>query len=100
GGPLELHSFPTRRSSDLRPLSGFSETFSQYIVELADGGGSDRPELDKNAEGVLFVVDGEFTLTLNGSTYQLRPGSYAFIPPASRSEEHTSELQSRENLVC
>ncbi|MFC3287807.1 hypothetical protein ACFOHI_07395, partial [Paracoccus aerius] len=26
-----------------RPLSGFAETFSQYIVELAEGGGSDNP---------------------------------------------------------
>ena len=41
-----------------RPLSGFAETFSQYIVEVASGGGSDRPELDPGAEGVLFVVDG------------------------------------------
>ena len=29
-----------------RPLSGFAETFSQYIVEVGAGGGSDRPELD------------------------------------------------------
>jgi (S)-ureidoglycine aminohydrolase len=26
-----------------RPLSGFAETFSQYIVEVGAGGGSDRP---------------------------------------------------------
>ena len=26
-----------------RPLSGFAESFSQYIVEVAPGGGSDRP---------------------------------------------------------
>ena len=37
-----------------RPLSGFAETFSQYIVEVLPGGGSDRPELDAGAEGVLF----------------------------------------------
>src|SRR5688572_33387546 len=43
-----------------RPLSGFAETFSQYIVEVAPGGGSDRPELDPGAEGVLFVVAGGF----------------------------------------
>ncbi|MBL3675433.1 (S)-ureidoglycine aminohydrolase, partial [Paracoccus sp. KCTC 42845] len=29
-----------------RPLSGFAETFSQYIVELAEGGGSDNPDDD------------------------------------------------------
>ena len=27
-----------------RPLSGFAETFSQYIVEVSSGGGSDLPE--------------------------------------------------------
>src|SRR5690606_40066697 len=29
-----------------RPLTGFAETFSQYIVEVEAGGGSDRPEQD------------------------------------------------------
>ena len=38
-----------------RPLSGFAETFSQYIAEVAPGGGSDRPETDPSAEAVLFV---------------------------------------------
>ena len=41
-----------------RPLSGFAETFSQYVVEVAPGGGSDRPEDDPDAEAVLFVVGG------------------------------------------
>src|SRR5690625_7904734 len=27
-----------------RPLSGFAETFAQYLVEVAPGGGSDRSE--------------------------------------------------------
>ncbi|WP_372966493.1 bifunctional allantoicase/(S)-ureidoglycine aminohydrolase [Marinobacter sp.] len=66
-----------------RPLSGFSETFSQYIMEVAPGGGSDRPELDPEAEGVLFVVDGELSLTLAGEKHQMAPGGYAFIPPGS-----------------
>ena len=37
-----------------RPLSGFAETFSQYVVELAPEGGSARPEDDAGvvAEGV------------------------------------------------
>ena len=42
-----------------RPLSGFAETFSQYVVEVSPGGGSDRPEPDPGAEGVLFVVEGD-----------------------------------------
>ncbi|MDI5933431.1 bifunctional allantoicase/(S)-ureidoglycine aminohydrolase [Halomonas kalidii] len=66
-----------------RPLSGFAETFSQYIMEVSPGGGSERPELDPAAEGVLFVVEGEMTLTLAGERYRMTPGGYAFIPPGS-----------------
>ncbi|MCJ2045308.1 (S)-ureidoglycine aminohydrolase, partial [Methylobacterium sp. J-078] len=39
-----------------RPLSGFSETFAQYLMEVGQGGGSEAPEPDPEAEGVLFVV--------------------------------------------
>jgi (S)-ureidoglycine aminohydrolase len=66
-----------------RPLSGFAETFSQYLVEVAPGGGSDRPELDAGAEGVLFVVDGEANLTLEGETHALTAGGYAYLPPGA-----------------
>ena len=37
-----------------RPLSGFAETFSWYVVEVAAGGGSDRPDDDPDAESVLL----------------------------------------------
>ena len=66
-----------------RPLSGFAETFSQYIVEVQPGGGSEHPETDRTAEAVLFIVDGALTLTVNGSKHTLEPGGYAYIPPAS-----------------
>ena len=66
-----------------RPLSGFAETFSQYIVEVLPGGGSQRPEGDNRAEAVLFVVEGELSLTMEGDNHQLSPGGYAFIPPGS-----------------
>ncbi|MBN9402573.1 MAG: (S)-ureidoglycine aminohydrolase, partial [Burkholderiales bacterium] len=66
-----------------RPLTGFAETFSQYIVEVGAGGGSERPEQDPEAEGVLFVVEGGIELTLAGAKHVLKPGGYAFIPPAS-----------------
>ena len=67
-----------------RPLSGFAETFSQYIVEVQPGGGSDRPEGDPGAEGVLFVVGGTLTLTLDDTAHELAPGGYAFLPPGQR----------------
>jgi (S)-ureidoglycine aminohydrolase len=66
-----------------RPLSGFAETFSQYIMEVAPGGGSETPEPDAGAEAVLFVVEGEITLTLAGKAHAMRPGGFAFIPPAA-----------------
>jgi (S)-ureidoglycine aminohydrolase len=66
-----------------RPLSGFAETFSQYILEVAPGGGSEQPEPDSRAEAVLFVVEGQMTLTLEGVVHTMHPGGYAFIPPGS-----------------
>jgi (S)-ureidoglycine aminohydrolase len=66
-----------------RPLSGFAETFSQYIVEVAKGGGSDRPETDPAAEAVLFVVDGAVRLTVAGRVHPLSAGGYAYLPPGT-----------------
>lgn len=66
-----------------RPLSGFAETFSQYIMEIQPGGGSDRPETNPLAQAVLFILEGEATLSVGGTTYQMMPGGYAYLPPAS-----------------
>jgi len=66
-----------------RPLSGFAETFSQYIMEVAPGGGSDRPEPEAGAQGVLFVMEGEVTVRIGRKSHRLKPGGYAYLPPAS-----------------
>jgi (S)-ureidoglycine aminohydrolase len=63
-----------------RPLSGFAETFSQYIMEVQPKGGSDRPEPDADAQGVLFVVEGGFTLTIGEEAHEMGVGSYAYLP--------------------
>ena len=63
-----------------RPLSGFAETFSQYIVELAAGGGSDRPDTDPEIQHAIFVTAGEVTLTIGGTEHVLSPGGFAYIP--------------------
>ncbi|NND22097.1 MAG: (S)-ureidoglycine aminohydrolase [Silicimonas sp.] len=63
-----------------RPLSGFAETFSQYIMEVAPGGGSDRPETDPGAECVLFVVEGSGSIGIDGDEHALSPGSYVYLP--------------------
>jgi (S)-ureidoglycine aminohydrolase len=74
-----------------RPLSGFAETFSQYIVEVAGGGGSDRPEVDPAAEAVLFVVEGTLRLTIGAATHQLQPGGYAYLPPGAAWTLHNEQ---------
>jgi (S)-ureidoglycine aminohydrolase len=66
-----------------RPMTGFSETFAQYILELDPGGGSDAPEPEAGAEGVLFVTDGRLTLTLEGADHPMGPGGYAYLPPGT-----------------
>jgi (S)-ureidoglycine aminohydrolase len=66
-----------------RPLSGFAETFSQYILEVGPDGGSDRPETEPGAEAVLFVVEGKAALTIDGARHVLMSGGYAFLPPGA-----------------
>jgi (S)-ureidoglycine aminohydrolase len=75
------HWTGTRAWIIARPLTGFAETFSQYIVEIAPGGGSDRPEPEAEAEGALFVVSGSVQLTLGSDRHALPPGGFAYIPP-------------------
>jgi (S)-ureidoglycine aminohydrolase len=67
-----------------RPLSGFAETFSHYIMEVAPSGGSTKPEPDEGAEGVLFIVEGTLSLTIDDKTHTMLPGGYAFLAPKSR----------------
>jgi len=64
-----------------RPLTGFAETFSHYVMEVAAGGGSDTPEPDDGAEGVLFVTEGAARLTIGAAVHDLGPGGYAYLPP-------------------
>ena len=76
---------PPRENGCLaRPLSGFAETFSHYLIDVAPGGGSESPEPDAGAEGALFVVGGELTLKLAGTEHVLRPGGLLYlVVPAS-----------------
>ncbi|MEP1441984.1 MAG: bifunctional allantoicase/(S)-ureidoglycine aminohydrolase [Hyphomicrobiales bacterium] len=67
-----------------RPMSGFAETFSQYIMEVLPNGGSNTPELEANVEGVLFIVEGELTLTVSGKAHTLNEGGYAYLPPSEK----------------
>ncbi len=67
-----------------RPMSGFAETFSQYVMEVQPGGGSDSPDPDMGAEHWLFFTGGLATLTIDGTGYEMEHGSYAYLPPGTR----------------
>lgn len=66
-----------------RPMTGFAETFSHYIMEVGPGGGSDVPEPDPDAEAVLFIVSGSVDLTIEGGIHRMEEGGYAYLPPGS-----------------
>ena len=78
------HWKDTRAWIIARPMTGFAETFSQYIVEVFPGGGSDSPEPEAGVEGVLFVVEGQAAVTIDGKAHLLKTGGYAFLPPGCR----------------
>src|SRR5690606_41562439 len=79
-----LHSFPTRRSSDLVVLT-MSTASSLYADHLATLHERAATALESGGFDHLVVPSG----TPHVQVFDDR-----------RSEEHTSELQSRENLVC
>ena len=74
------HWDATRAWVIARPLSGFSETFSHYIMEVSAGGGSESPEENENAQAVLFVVAGAAEIDLADGLHSLTAGSYVYIP--------------------
>src|SRR5690606_41944113 len=93
GAHRTLRSFPTRRSSDLGDVVARA---AAAIVERT------RLTPDFPAPGVLFrdltPVLGHPASLLLVAQAVARLGGQADL--MARSEEHTSELQSRENLVC
>ncbi len=78
------HWHQTRAWILARPMTGFAETFSQYIVEVSPGGGSDTPEPDQEAQAVLFVVAGEVQLNNLTGAHHLKAGGYAYIAPGEK----------------
>src|SRR5690606_41375724 len=88
GVPLDHHSFPTRRSSDLGILAtgAVPGAYFQYA-----------PAPEEIMERVRRI---EAVCARHGVRLPTAALQFPLGHPAVRSEEHTSELQSRENLVC
>src|SRR5690606_40503313 len=94
------HSFPTRRSSDLRAMLIFPEP--QEARRKYQGQRRRRQRENCGSKGSALNHEG-FTFTYSYTMKDQFNGMIASFAPAGqrrmgRSEEHTSELQSRENL--
>ncbi len=74
-----------------RPIAGFATTFSQYMVEVNPGGGSNKPDDDPSMEHALFITSGELQLTLDGKEQTVKPGHFAFIPPHTNWTLHNKD---------
>lgn len=73
-----------------RPMTGFAETFSHYIMEVGAGGGSTTPDTNPEAQSVLFVVEGELSLSYGGKSHHLTSGGYAYLPAGLAWELHNN----------
>src|SRR5690606_41879628 len=87
--PHDLHSFPTRRSSDLALVDeGGTKPLVQFTFVKTS---TDRQKYAGRIEwSEEFEMDNEMLFSEIITMFE----------DQVRSEEHTSELQSRENLVC
>src|SRR5690606_40267373 len=81
----DLHSFPTRRSSDLNIFAVFVTVLWRYFA------GEKFPFFQETYYKAATQRDGSL---------EQQAGQVAKWLVRLRSEEHTSELQSRETLVC
>src|SRR5690606_22218966 len=91
-----LHSFPTRRSSDLRPGRLSLGHFRPHLRRQPGPGHHCGPALHPFG----FQVHLRGAAGLYAAEFAERGGWRGRGRRGGRSEEHTSELQSRENLVC
>src|SRR5690606_41600298 len=94
-----LPSFPTRRSSDLYSVDGYSAHSPKNDLGVI------TPTAAISSIPYTPEYSMEFIRHLYNDLGDRLWGKYGFYDAFSetdnwRSEEHTSELQSRENLVC
>src|SRR5207244_12719099 len=92
----DLHSFPTRRSSDLR-RRGYGWRAKPRSRATGSSRKGTLPAFGSPIEG-LGARNEETLVLLLLAGGQRFPSSIA--APHVRSEEHTSELQSPDHLVC
>src|SRR5690606_40074826 len=87
-----LQSVPTRRSSDLKPKRGRVRQSTRLRDLPASDGGAAKARLLRDRRRLSWGIG-----LASGGVILL---VFRIVVAGVRSEEHTSELQSRENLVC
>src|SRR5207249_12288382 len=92
-----LHSFPTRRSSDLVILHEHTHGLSNRLV--GGGVGISAFQTSGMGEGWSDFYGMSLVAPTNADPHATYPEG-AYLTYQLRSEEHTSELQSRFDLVC
>src|SRR5207249_11497379 len=85
-----LHSFPTRRSSDLTYSFGFN-------LQIPLSNKAERADHDR-AIGAKVMATSQIDAVAQQIALEVRNAMNQV--EMNRSEEHTSELQSRFDLVC
>src|SRR5690606_41643847 len=94
-----LHSLPTRRSSDLTNTVSYAECHDNHVLwdklelSVPEASFEERKAMYKLALSIVLTSQGISFLHAGSEFLRTKHGN-------ERSEEHTSELQSRENLVC
>src|SRR5690554_7525087 len=89
GDHRDLHSFPTRRSSDLGSCEKYATRFCEQHEK----------HVCKNNSNQKYAArfDKQYKIEYAGKSNATSKYTARFF---NRSEEHTSELQSRPHLVC
>src|SRR5690606_41453727 len=96
GAPRDLHSFPPRRSSDLTVHLCQAGAAPEVIYHHAEDA---HVAALSRGESLIAIGHSEHGDSRHMALRVVRPDG-ATVADLWRSEEHTSELQSRENLVC
>src|SRR5690606_40560692 len=98
---LKREAIPNVVFNNLFKQTGLQTSFSVNNIALVKG----RPVVLNLKDLIREFVDFRHEVVVRRTTYELKKAEERAhilegLIIASRSEEHTSELQSRENLVC
>src|SRR5690606_39342757 len=98
GAHRDLHSFPTRRSSDLLAHAPVDARWCLIHATHAEPAEYEAVARRGAVAGLCPITEANLGDGIFPAAGFLAAGGRFGV--GSRSEEHTSELQSRENLVC